>query len=185
MEFVAVLLAALGIGACERDSQPAAEPSRAVTPDSPVSFPSEVQSDDPAVNEFVRKITHTCVDGDYEEFRLLWAVREDPFPRQEFERGRNALETIRIADLRKMKTLQGEYLYYIHARIELDDSVPKPARDVVLLIVQEDDRWRLARAPEHLRQKILGIANEETVEQTATKRGGALPPADPTPPGPP
>jgi len=175
-----VLLPAVWIGACERESQPTAGPPPTVSADSPIVFPPEVRSDDPAVNEFVRRISETCVEGDYEKFRLLWAVREDPFPRQEFERGRKALEKVRIADLQKMKTPKGEYLYYIHARIELDESLHEPARDVVMLIVKEDDRWRLARAPDYLRKKVLGTSDGDPGNQNALDSGSEPPLVDPT-----
>ncbi len=159
LAFAVAVSAAVGIVACERESQPSAGPPAALTEKSPIDFPMEVQADDPAVNQFVRQITEICVEGDYERFRLLWAVREDPFPRREFERGWKALNKVRVIALQKMKTKTGEYLYYLHARVELDESVPEPEREVVLLIIKENDQWRLAKAPAHLIKQVLGTTD--------------------------
>ena len=171
---VLAVSAAVGLGGCERESgQPAEPPPKA--DESPIDFPPAVQSDDPTVNQFVRQITETCVRGDYEEFRLLWSVREDPFPRQEFERGWKALEKVRVLAVQKRKTLEGQDLYYIHTRVELDDSVPEPARDVVLLIVRENDRWRLAKAPAHLRKKVLGVGEQGSTGENSPNDGAPSP----------
>ena len=132
-----------------------------------IDFPPSVQADDPAVNAFVREAIGTCVGGDYERFRLLWNVREDPFPRGEFERGWKAVRKVTVVAVQKMRNppeggaFEGKYLYYVHGRVELDASVPDPRREVLLLIVREGEQWRLARAPRYLRQQVLGEENGE------------------------
>ena len=172
---LAVLLA-LGTGACERQAQPSAKPAPpAPAGQSLIDFPSEVHADDPAVNQFIRRVISTCAEGDYERFRLLWAVRETPFPRQEFERGWKALKKVRVAALQKMKHADGEYLYSLHVQVKLDESVPEPARDVVLLIVRENGQWRLARAPAHHRKRVLGITDDENANENSPG-GGDVPP---------
>lgn len=177
-------LAVGGGGACERESRPTTVMPPAAE-ESSIDFPPAVQSDDPEVNRFVRKITETCVGGDYENFRLLWSVHEAPFPRREFERGWKALKKVRVLALEKMKTPDGEYLYSIHARVELDESVPEPAREVVLLIVRENDQWRLAQAPAHHREKVLDTAAEENANANSPDHGdetsGTVAPPLPSP----
>jgi hypothetical protein len=159
LQIVLVVSAALGIGGCERAPE-SSTPPPAVADTSPLDFSPQVQCADAAVNQFVRHVAEVCAGGDYEQFRLLWSVREDPYPRQEFERGWKALRKVRVLSLEKMKTREGQYLYALHAQVELDPAMPEPTRQVVLLIVQENDRWRLAKAPAHLRQKTLGHAKE-------------------------
>ncbi|MCK4657910.1 MAG: hypothetical protein KAV82_00170 [Phycisphaerae bacterium] len=154
-------LIAAGIGACERKPQPPARLPPPVIDESLIDFPPEMHADDPVVNQFVGQVIETCVKGDYEKFRLLWTVREDPFPRQEFQRGWNALQKLRVLALQKMKTSKGQYLYSLHVRAEFDDTVPEPQKELVLLIVKEDDQWRLANAPAHHRKKILGSTAED------------------------
>ena len=175
LSFLFTVSAAVGIGACERESGPTAEPPPQAD-ESPIDFPPAVQADDPAVNQFVRRITETCVEGDYEGFRLLWSIRADPFPRQEFERGWKALKKVRVLALQKMKTLEGEYLYCIHTRVELDESVSEPAREVVLLIVRENDRWCLAKAPAHVRKEVLGIEEPGSAGDNTPDEGAPPPP---------
>ncbi|MFH0982906.1 MAG: hypothetical protein V2A79_15395 [Planctomycetota bacterium] len=161
-----MVLSVVGTGACERRTEPAAQQPPAADP-LPIDFPLEVRTNDPAVNQFVREIAATCVEGDYEKFRLLWSVRETPVPRQEFERGWKALKKVRILALQKMKTREGQYLYSLHARLELDESMPEPTREVVLLIVSEGDQWRLAQAPAHLRKKVLGLIDNGNVNENS------------------
>lgn len=159
--------AVAALGACERE--PAASSSSA-RPRSDadyrvaaeIDFPESVQADDPAVNDFVRQAIDTCVSGDYERFRLLWNVREDPFPRGEFERGWKAVRKVTVLDVQKLRNppqgaaYEGKYLYYLHGRVELDETVPEPVREVLLLVVQEGEHWRLAKAPKNLRERVLG-----------------------------
>lgn len=165
---VVVIATAAGLIGCERKTESANKPPEVATEVSLIDFPPEVQADDPAVNQFAREIIETCAGGDYERFRLLWTVKEDPFPRRQFERGWKALKKVRVLALQKMKTPQGEYLYYIHARVELDESMPEPTREVVLLMIKENDRWRLASAPAHLRKKVLGDAADGDADTNAS-----------------
>ncbi|MCH8147831.1 MAG: hypothetical protein IH987_07535, partial [Planctomycetes bacterium] len=46
-----------------------AEESRAV-----LTFPPELKVADATVNEFVTEAMHTCANGDYDSFRLLWSA---------------------------------------------------------------------------------------------------------------
>jgi hypothetical protein len=161
---------ALALASCEREPAPTSARPNKPTPQaaaaSVVEFPAEVQTDDPTVNEFVREAIGTCVSGDYERFRLLWNVREDPFPRGEFERGWKAVRKVTVLKVQKMRNppegaaYEGKYLYYVHGRVELDATMPEPTRDVLLLIIQEGERWRLARAPKNLRERVLGEQGE-------------------------
>lgn len=157
-----VALATLVLGACERQPQAPIPPKASPSAKSVIEFPADVEADDPAVNAFVREVIGTCVTGDYERFRLLWNVHEDPFPRGEFERAWKAVRKVRIIVVQKMRNppeggaYEGTYLYYVHGRVELDPSVPEPNRDVLLLIIREGEQWRLARAPKNLRTRVLG-----------------------------
>lgn len=190
----AVLLAVLawGVGGCEREpGSSEAVPAGGGLPESTlIDFPPDVQVDDPSVNAFAREIIETCAGGDYERFRLLWTVKEEPFPRGQFERAWKALKKVRVLALQKMKTLEGEYLYYLHVRVLLDKSVPEPdrEREFVLMVVKENDRWRLASAPSHLRRKVLGEkaedsengdgrASSRSTTEPAPARSSTLPPA--------
>jgi len=142
---------------CRRSEE--VEPGRPVSsgPDAVVDFPERLQPDDPAVTAFVRRAIDTCVKGDYDAFRLLWSVREDPFPRDSFERGWRAVQRVTVLDIQKLlREVEGDVVYGVHAAVELDESVPEPKRQVVLLIVHEADQWRLMSAPANLRRRFLG-----------------------------
>ncbi|MCP4590948.1 MAG: hypothetical protein GY842_09390 [bacterium] len=166
-------------GACAREAAPTGDALPVEADPSPIDFPREVQADAPEVNRFVREVVETCAGGDYESFRLLWSVHENPFPRAEFERGWKALRKVRVLALDKYKTPEGEYLYSIHARVELDQELPDPVREVVLLVVQENGQWRLKTAPSYHQQRVLGAGDEEAAGQTEGRIAPTTLPASP------
>jgi hypothetical protein len=122
-----------------------------------VEFPSNVEPEDPTVSAFVRGVIDTCIAGDYNAFRLLWSIKEDPFPRDAFQRGWRAVRRVQIVRIEKFRRrAENDIVYGVHAHVIVDPAVRKPDRDVVLLIVREDDQWRLIRAPGALRRRFLG-----------------------------
>jgi len=163
---------ALALGGCREDAKsPEASAGQATkTHPNPLIFSEEHRADDETVNAFVTHAMTVCASGDYDDFRLLWSVREDPLPRQEFERGWQAVKSIRIRDLQRVivapsdpaddEAIDGASdAYAILANVQLDPDHPagqrQPDRQVVLLIRREGDRWRLARAPKSVRTWIL------------------------------
>jgi hypothetical protein len=151
---------------CERSDAPTPAPTP--TPAPPVAessviveFPDELQAKDASVAAFIREVIKTCVEGDYDQFRLLWSAKEDPFPRDAFERGWRAVRRVRIMDIQKFRRpVEDDLVFGVHAHVELDESVPERSPDVVLLIVKEAGRWRLAEAPPALRERFLGPTDE-------------------------
>jgi len=143
---IAALCAPTG---CERSSGAASSaPGASAKPASFVSFPPEVQSDDPEINAFVRKAIDICVAEDYDAFRLLWSALEEPLREQEFRKGFKAARKVSILDLVKRRTPEGEGVYLVHCLVELDpDEVPEPQRNIVLLLRKENNQWRVAKPP--------------------------------------
>jgi hypothetical protein len=129
-------------------------------------FPDELLVEDTAINNFVTQAMEVCAAGDYEAFRLLWSVRDDPLPRAEFEQGWKAVETIRIRALEKVMLApdpdsgraEAQAVYTVYAQVELDPSLQshgvEARREVILMMVRERDEWRLARAPNAMRTWI-------------------------------
>ena len=180
---VRLILALAGIvlaGGCERQPASAKRAPAPVAASALLDFPAALQCDNPEVNQFVRQMVDTCAGGDYEKFRLLWSVREQPFSRQDFERGWKSLKHVQVVALQRMKTREGQPLYSLHARVELDPSMPEPEREVVMLIVQENAQWRLARAPAHHRNKVLGIGDEAGSASQPAGSNGTPPPGGPS-----
>ena len=89
--------------ACRRDESVASQTippvEEEVRPADIVVFPDELRVSDDTVNAFVENAMRLCAAGDYEAFRLLWSDRSDPLPRDEFEQGWQAVETIRVRAL--------------------------------------------------------------------------------------
>ena len=149
------IAALAAVGGCSRDEP---EPESVATPQPGVRvvFPPSVEVDDATINDFVRKTIEICASADYERFRALWGATEEPFTREQFERGWQTARRIEVHALQPMRhPKDGSILYYIHASVELAPQMREPKREVVLLIVKRDGRWRLARAPDSVRKRVL------------------------------
>lgn len=129
-------------------------------------FPEEAHVADAAVNDFVARAMSVCGRGDYDSFRLLWSVREEPLPRDEFEEGWHAVETIKVRGLEKARfarentpsATETDIVYVILAEVRLDPTHRagrrEPKREVVLMLVRENEEWHLARPPKKMRNWI-------------------------------
>ena len=147
-------------------------------------FPDALRVADPSVNAFVERAMTSCGSGDYDSFRLLWSVREDPLPRGEYEQGWKAVQRIHIRALEEMALAPNlklgrddyETSYIILASILLDPSLragqQEPNREVVLQLVREQDAWRLARASKAMRLwvKESGAGREDASSVSVEKQ---------------
>lgn len=148
----AILATFCGCARDEPESQAAPAVERAVQ----VVFPAAVEVDDATVNDFVRTTIEACASADYDRFRALWGASEEPFTREQFERGWQTARRIEIHDIQPMRhPKDGSILYYVHAGVELAPQIREPKREVVLLIVKRGGHWRLAKAPETVRKRVL------------------------------
>ena len=141
-------------------------------------FPDELRVDDASVNDFLRQAMTVCTTGDYEAFRLLWSARQDPLPRDEFEKGWQAVLEIKIRALEEIilapddgaDPSEGQTVYVTCADVRLDPKrltrEQEPERQVILMLAQEHDEWRLAKAPEQVRAWL-----KEKVAASATDAG--------------
>ena len=166
------LFVALMTPACRRDepekTSAAAPSSGAAISKQPdlLVFPDELRVADATVNEFVTKAMTTCAAGDYEDFRLLWSVREDPLPREEFEQGWHAVQTIKVRALEKVMLdadpnagrTEPETVYALLTEVTLDPAQragqKEPQRHVVLMLAREHEQWRIAHAPKPMRDWV-------------------------------
>ena len=146
-----------------------------------LDFPAELHVADSTVNDFVTKAMTTCAAGEYEAFRLLWSVREDPLPRWEFEEGWHAVQTIKVRALERVMLdadpnagrAEPETVYALLAEVSLDPEQKagqkKPQRHVVLMLTREHEQWRLAKAPKPMRDWVINkstAASGESVPST-------------------
>ena len=137
-------------------------------------FPDELRVGEEGVNRFVERAMTECASGDYERFRLLWATREEPLARKDYEQGWQAVKEIRIQLLREIlleakKGDAGERAFVVAADVSLDPDHPagqrEPSRRVMLLAVREKDEWRLATAPRPVRVWVESqLSREENDE---------------------
>jgi hypothetical protein len=176
---LAVVLAAPGCG-----KEEAEEPKLTPTPRPVglVDFPAELRAADPSVNDFLYEAFQTCASGNYEAFRLLWSVREDPISEQEFIRGWQTDPRVSIKDLKKMRTPEGAIVYAVRALVEFDPgAVPEPNRDIVFVLVKENEEWRIAGAPRSLAKTMKGDAQPDADAERPTDTAPATQPTGSSP----
>ena len=189
---ICLLVATLAV-ACRRDepekTSAAASSSNAAKSKQPdlLIFPDQLRVADATVNHFVTKAMTICAAGEYEAFRLLWSVREDPLPREEFEQGWQAVQTIRVRALEKVfldadpngGRTEPEAVYALLAEVSLDPTQKagqkEPQRNVVLMLTREQDAWQLARAPKPMRDWVknkIAAASGESTRPTIPRPAG-------------
>lgn len=130
---------------------PAPEPERVV-------FPAALRAADDSVNVMLLAGMNACLGGDYDSFRLLWSATTEPIPRQRFEKHFKAVEKITVRALEKDPDA-GREAYAVYAEVAFDAAqLPEqhelradPKRRVILLIIREQDAWRMASAPKAVR----------------------------------
>ena len=150
----ALLLAVAAVG-CERGEQPATEAAPPPEPEL-LHFPARLQAQDETVNTFIRDVIHTCASGDYDAFRMLWSVRDDPFPRDQFHRAWQSVQKVTIEAVRALRNPRdGSLIYAVRARVELGPDLREPLRDVVILLTGENNQWRLTMPPEGLSDDLF------------------------------
>lgn len=141
----------------------------------------------------------TATSGDYAQFRLLWVTREEPLPKDKFDEGWQAVEQIRIRalepafvelpsqtasdqlpakeapDALAAKESAREKVYLVLAEVRFDPQHPaarkEPARETVLMLVREQEQWRLAHAPKLMRDWIRAKAGAPQDEPKAVPVG--------------
>lgn len=194
-----MVIFALGTGfACDRrepapstpDSPRPTQPSSAAKPQNLLVFPIDLRVPDDSVNEFVERAMSACATGEYDSFRRLWSAQRDPLSRGEFEQGWQAVRSIRVRALQRVIIAQAEAtdaqsradadrpaedaaVYVLLTDLSLDPQhaagQAQPTREAALLIVREQDQWRLTRAPKQVREWVKA----HVVGDSAPVAGGA------------
>ncbi len=172
---VCCILPLLAVYGCKEGDKPSAtaqlEKSAPKSTDILI-FPSELRVKDESANIFLSRAMKTCGDGEYESFRSLWSVTEDPLPRGDFDQGWHAVQEIRIRAFQQVfleggrdgKQPKGETVYVVFADVSLDPEhragEREPNREAALMLVQEKNEWRLAKAPAKIRKWVKNLAQE-------------------------
>lgn len=163
---VMALLVAAACHGCRRDEPAPTPPPSAVEPERKserLVFPAALRVADESVNEFVDRAMRTIARGEYEPFRALWSVRRDPPSSADFEKGWQAVRSIRVLALEKVviaaetdqrttassedvrsgdassgetsKAPDAEYSYALLAEIDLDPKNPATREEPIREVV--------------------------------------------------
>ena len=83
----ALLCITAAAGGCDsnEDHQPATAIEQEAKAKNLLVFPDDLHTTDDSINQFVKRAMRTCAAGEYPPFRLLWSVREEPLPRDEYD----------------------------------------------------------------------------------------------------
>jgi len=148
-----------GVG-CER-SEPAPVSDEVERPDPSrrLEFPENAASGDAEVDFFVRSVCLSCLENDYDSFRSFWSNLEEPIKRSKFQRRWQPVEYVAVRKVEAMRHGEtGEVLYAVVADFTFGTGAKDPQREVVFLVQKEGERWRLARPPKHLVERLTGDA---------------------------
>lgn len=153
-------------GACDdRTADPEPDPMELLT--EPIEstekppeliFPAAVRTEDASVNTFIDNLLSACAKGQYGLYRLAVASQYDPMAQRHFERAWHAVKQVEIRGVECIYTppaaeklaqrpdLREELrhpIYSVHATITLREGFDRPTRELVVLIVKENDEWKL------------------------------------------
>jgi hypothetical protein len=166
------LLAICGCNEGDATDTSAPKPEIVQKPTDILVFPPELHVKDESANRFLTRAMKTCGDGEYESFRSLWSILEQPLPRGDFDQGWQAVQEIRIRAFQQVflergrdgKKPEGETVYVVFADVSLDPShragEREPHREVALMLVREKDEWRLAKAPAKMRKWVKNLPGQ-------------------------
>ena len=170
---LAALMAA--VSGCERADEGKQPRTRTEEPEPQVLiFPSELHADDESVNDFICQVIDVCASGDYDAFRLLWSIREDPFPQDQFERAWQSVQRVTVTGLRRVqRSADRSTLYAVRAVVELDPDVREPRRDVTILLIEENGQWRMTTPPKDLPADLFESRSPTTQPQGESDAAGA------------
>lgn len=162
------------------------EPTPSASPadvPSQVDFPASLRVADESVNKAIDRAIEACFSGDYEAFRLLWSIRQNPpFTEQEFRFALKGGARVTVNRLQKFRTPEREVIYAVAGRVELfQPDIPNPVRDVILLLVKESGQWRLAVAPGYVRKALENMDRSENADEETDLAVTPQPAASDTP----
>ena len=185
---VVIVTCVFAAASCRQESPSSKPTSAAVEVKTELTFPESLRVTDESVNNFVRAALTQCASGDYEAFRGLWTAKQEPIARAEFNEGWHAVNRIEVRALEKVLLATGEDakatqpVYVLAARVELDPAARvgkrEPVREIVLMLVRENDQWRLAAAPKDMRdwvKKKLDSPPEDSTRPDAGQTTGNSP----------
>lgn len=152
-----------GLTACDRGERQAAPPpptteDRVSLPETnpTYTFAPELEKRHPEVIAFTRHFLETCLAGDYAGYRRLVTRTADPETRARFERVLHSLESLSVDRVREISlpdNTDPAYLITAHAVFRQDEPAAQRhgrERDLGIIVLLEDDEWRMALAPPQL-----------------------------------
>lgn len=165
----------LAIAACRREPvKPGGDepvsPTGGSPPRAELVFPAALRVEDETVNAFLERAMQVTTGGDYDVFRTLWVAVDEPFARDQFDRGWQSLIRLRVEVLQKIRDpVDQAVIYGLYAVAELDpEALPageEPQRRVVLELRREAEGWKFANAREEVRKAVIELHRRASSEE--------------------
>lgn len=139
-----------------------------------IVFPDSVRTYDLSLNCFVDRFARVCMQGRYDDLRLLLSTRSgDPIVAKRFESMFNAIKQVHILALEQVRGLPNSEgpVYVLKAEYVLEDFAATKSRQIEtvrLAIAKEDDAWRIGPIP---RGWADALAPEPEAGVTSTVEG--------------
>ncbi len=125
-----------------------------------VVFPASLQSDDPSLNEFIRRALGICERGDYDGFRQLFSIRTTPTSQKDFERVWLSVQEITVAGVYAAKGSPDQFFVHAIVRYRKPDRKGRLTRDAALAVFKESGYWRIGPAPTGIIRKMRAAATQ-------------------------
>ena len=107
------------------------------------AFADGLRVQHPELCDFLQAFFETCLSGDYEGYRKFVSRRQQPEPRDRFERIYDAIELLSGADLRARG----------HEKLPV---FGEDRRAIAILVFPEEGEWRMVPAPSELQPQRRG-----------------------------
>lgn len=119
------------------------------------AFAPEVADADPEVAAFVRSFLETCLTGDYEGYRRLCSLRQDPESRDRFQRVYQAISKLTVREIAEVEAAtMPRPTYRVINEVEfVEGKTPvfgEDRRAIAILVFREEGQWRVLPAPTKL-----------------------------------
>jgi hypothetical protein len=135
-------------------------------------FPEAVRTTDLSLNRFVDRFARVCVQGKYNDFRLMLSTKRPPILPPRFESNFNALKQVRIVAIDSVPDLPASVgpVYVMKAEYDLQDYAVRQGehtKQVHVAITQEEGVWRLGPIPHEAMQRLIAFQNAQSTSAPA------------------
>ena len=137
------------------------------------TFAPGLRDTNPELARFLRAFLETCLTGDYPGYRKFVSRRQNPEPKDRFERIYNAISKLTVSTIEEVQIdALPSPVYRVVSDVEfVEGKQPvfgEDRRSIAILVFREENEWRIIPAPSKLQPERIGRGRDDEVEPPAT-----------------